>query len=70
MPVLDRWQFLDKFIELKPVMQKQIQITVYIVSSSIDESDYNRAAAIEQVTAFLIKPVTVNQLKQLVINLN
>jgi CheY-like chemotaxis protein len=68
MPVLDGWQFLDKFIELKPVMQKQI--TVYIVSSSIDESDYNRATAIEQVTAFLIKPVTVNQLKQLVINLN
>jgi CheY-like chemotaxis protein len=68
MPVLDGLQFLDKFIELKPVMQKQI--TVYIVTSSIDESDYNRAAAIEQVTAFLIKPVTVNQLKQLVINLN
>jgi CheY-like chemotaxis protein len=68
MPVLDGWQFLDKFIELKPVLQKRI--TVYIVSSSIDESDYNRAAAIEQVTDFLVKPVTVNQLKELVINLN
>jgi len=68
MPVLDGWQFLDKFIELKPSLQKQI--TVYIVSSSIDESDYSRAASIAQVSDFLVKPVTVNQLKELVINLN
>jgi len=68
MPVLNGWQFLDKFIEMKPFMQKQI--TVYIVSSSIDDSDYRRAASIEQVADFLVKPVTVNQLKELVINLN
>jgi CheY-like chemotaxis protein len=67
MPVLDGWQFLERFVTLVPHLDKKI--TVYIVSSSIDEADYRRAAAIEQVSDFMVKPVSVQQLKELVSDL-
>ncbi|MBS7564034.1 response regulator [Mucilaginibacter sp. Bleaf8] len=67
MPILDGWQFLDKFKELIPHFGKKI--TVYIVSSSIDEADFKRAADIEQVSDFMVKPITVQQLRELVSNL-
>ncbi|MBK0380479.1 response regulator [Mucilaginibacter segetis] len=67
MPVLDGWQFLDEFALLKPRLNKKI--TVYIVSSSIDEDDYNRAKAIEIVTDFIVKPLTVDHLKDILFQL-
>lgn len=67
MPVLDGWQFLAEFIRLKPSLKKKI--TVYIVSSSVDEDDYLRAKAIEQVSDFVVKPISVQQLQELVKNL-
>lgn len=54
MPVLDGWQFLDEFVKLTPAKK----ITVYIVSSSIDEADHQRAAEYESVSDFIIKPIT------------
>ena len=63
MPVLDGWQFLDQFRKLVPVLNKKI--TVYIVSSSIDEEDYKRAKAIELVTDFIVKPLTVEHLHEI-----
>jgi CheY-like chemotaxis protein len=63
MPVMDGWQFMDAFIALQPHLTKKI--TVYIVSSSIDEDDYNKAKSIEAVTDFIVKPVTVDALQQI-----
>ncbi|RFZ90310.1 response regulator [Mucilaginibacter conchicola] len=60
MPVLDGWQFLDEFKALVPAIHKKI--TVYIVSSSIDEADYAKAREIELVSDFIVKPLTVNHL--------
>lgn len=61
MPVLDGWQFMDQFVKLMPAIKKKI--TIYIVSSSIDEDDYSRARAIEQISGFMIKPITPEFLK-------
>ncbi|RFZ85943.1 response regulator [Mucilaginibacter terrenus] len=60
MPVLDGWQFLDGFVKLIPKFGKKI--TVYIVSSSIDEEDYARARKISAVSDFIVKPLTVEHL--------
>lgn len=54
MPILDGWQFLDEFTKLKP----QKKITVYIVSSSIDAADHQKALQYEAVSNFFIKPIT------------
>lgn len=68
MPILDGWGFLEKYIPLKPKLNKKI--TVYIVSSSIDPADIERGRAISEVTDFIIKPITrdkfINTIKELV----
>lgn len=56
MPVMDGWEFLEEFISLKPKLEKKIPI--YIVSSSNDPEDIMKAKSINEVTDFIIKPVT------------
>jgi CheY-like chemotaxis protein len=58
MPVLDGWQFLDKFQRLQPAKK----IAIYIVSSSIDAADHEKALAYNEVANFFIKPVTKENL--------
>lgn len=56
MPVLNGWDFLEEYVALRPSLGKQI--VLYIVSSSIDPKDIERARSISEVTDFIIKPVT------------
>ncbi len=65
MPVLDGWGFLDEFIKLKPKITKNI--TIYILTSSIDPADIERAKHYTEVSDFLIKPI---KLEDLVVKLN
>jgi len=68
MPVLDGWQFMDEFIKLNPLIRKKI--TVYIVSSSIDEQDFKRAKSYEEISDFIVKPITGELLKKMVADLS
>lgn len=61
MPVMDGWQFLDEFIKIDPPKE----ITIYIISSSIDPSDVQRAKSYERVSKYLIKPITVDKLRSI-----
>ena len=61
MPVLDGWQFLDEFAKCKPGRK----ITIYIVSSSIDKADHEKALSYEAVSRFYIKPVGKNDLLEM-----
>lgn len=59
MPIMDGWQFLDEFVKIscpKPV-------TIYIVTSSIDPADVERAKSYSSVNNYLVKPITSNNLK-------
>lgn len=58
MPVLDGWQFLDEFIKFD--IKKRI--TIYIVSSSIDDADRTKAASYKEVANFYVKPITKDDL--------
>ena len=64
MPVLDGWQFMDEFIKLSPLINKRI--VVYIVSSSIDRADFNRAKGYEQISDFIVKPVSSATFRKMV----
>jgi CheY-like chemotaxis protein len=64
MPVLDGWQFMDEFIKLRPLIPKRV--IIYIVSSSIDEADFRKAKSYEEISDFIIKPVTVAKLQRIV----
>lgn len=64
MPVLDGWQFMDQFVKLSPLIKKRI--VVYIVSSSIDQRDINKAREYEQISDFIIKPITGAMFRKIV----
>ena len=64
MPVLDGLQFMDEFIKLSPLINKRI--VVYIVSSSIDRADFNKAKGYEQISDFIVKPVSSATFRKMV----
>ena len=64
MPIMDRWQFLDEFIKV-PSSKKVI---IYIVTSSVDPDDVERAKSYGEVDNYLIKPIKADQLMELMNN--
>lgn len=56
MPVMNGWQFLNKYIELKSKIEKEI--TIYIVSSSKNPDDFIKAENISEVDDYIVKPIT------------
>lgn len=65
MPYMDGWDFLDEYMALKPAKK----ITIYVVSSSILDSDRDRAKTYSEVSDYLIKPVEKEQFVQILENL-
>jgi CheY-like chemotaxis protein len=64
MPILDGWQFLEEFRMLKNRLQKEI--TIYIISSSDNIIDRNRAKDFkEEITDYYLKPITIEGLKSI-----
>ncbi|WP_299778259.1 response regulator [uncultured Formosa sp.] len=61
MPIMDGWEFLEEFSKI----EFHKKITIYIVSSSIDPVDIRRAKRYENVSNYLIKPISVNALKNI-----
>ena len=65
MPITDGWGFLEEFHELKEKLGKDIKI--YMVSSSIDPRDLNRARNIPEVTDYVEKPISMNKFSELLL---
>lgn len=69
MPNMDGWEFMEEYaLKLKPKLPKPI--TVYMVSSSINQKDIDRANKISDVSSYLVKPITEPQLRQILKLLN
>ena len=60
MPFVDGWMFLEDFATLKTGLKKDISI--YMVSSSIDPRDVKRAKGDKNVQEYIIKPVSREKL--------
>ncbi|WP_396156963.1 response regulator [Flavobacterium sp.] len=64
MPILDGWEFLEEFKILKNRLQKEIAI--YIISSSDNIVDRNRAKDFkDEIKDYFLKPITVDGLKSI-----
>jgi len=63
MPVMDGWEFLEAYAQIKPKIEKKI--VIYMVSSSIDIRDLDRAKSISEVSDYIIKPISGSQLKSI-----
>ncbi len=56
MPILNGWNFLERFDKFSDHIKKQI--TIYILSSSVDWSDKEKADANPYVKDYLVKPLS------------
>lgn len=64
MPVLDGWEFLEIFTTL--VRRAKKQVSIYVISSSISNDDRVRASSYNEVSGYLLKPITRNTLLDVV----
>lgn len=63
MPYMDGWEFMERYGELKPTLAKNIDI--YILSSSIAESDIMAAKANPNVKGYIQKPITKQDIERI-----
>ncbi|MCU0320876.1 MAG: response regulator [Chitinophagaceae bacterium] len=64
MPVKDGWQFLEEFKQLVHTINKQI--TIFMVSSSVDDYDIKKSKEYSVVTDYIIKPINKERFIQLI----
>ncbi|MDY8135227.1 response regulator [Aquimarina sp. 2201CG5-10] len=58
MPIMDGWEFLHEFSKIKNKLSKKIDL--YVVSSSIDSRDIERAKSIDAVSDYITKPIKLD----------
>jgi CheY-like chemotaxis protein len=61
MPSMDGWEFLDAFQQFEQGIKSHFKI--YMLSSSVDLRDRERAISNENVTSYLEKPFTIENLR-------
>lgn len=59
MPIMNGWEFLDEFTQI----QCDKQITIYIVTSSLDPLDLEKARTYKKVNNYLVKPISIEKLR-------
>lgn len=65
MPIKGGWNFLEDFIEIQNKLPKKI--TIYMVSSSVDDCDIKKAKEFSMVAEYIIKPVNKERFEQLIV---
>ncbi|MAP81151.1 MAG: response regulator [Aequorivita sp.] len=64
MPVMDGFQFMDEYKLIKPKVGKKI--LVYMVSSSVDPHDVEKAKQISEISDYIIKPIRPKELASII----
>jgi len=67
MPIMDGFQFMEEYVKIKPKLNKKI--IIYMVSSSVDPVDIERAKNISDISDYIIKPIKAGQLREIMANL-
>ena len=64
MPIKDGWEFLEDFIQI-PHHNRE-KVTIYVISSSINPSDRERARQYSVVGNYIVKPISEENIKQII----
>lgn len=64
MPIMDGWEFLEKYKAIREELAKHI--IIYMVSSSINPRDIERAKEYSDVMEYLEKPVTLEEIQKMI----
>ena len=61
MPIMNGWEFIEEYVKIN-VPTEGVTPVLYVVSSSIHKADHDKADRISEVSGFIIKPVTLDEL--------
>jgi CheY-like chemotaxis protein len=67
MPIMDGWQFMEEYASIKANINKKIDI--FLLSSSVNPIDIERASKISEVSSYLVKPIKLHEVKKIFKNL-
>ena len=63
MPVMNGWEFLDAYSNIRPALSKPV--IIYVVSSSVDEFDVSKSRQYDTVKGYIVKPVLREKFRQI-----
>lgn len=55
MPVMDGFQFVEEYRKVKQKFDKKI--TIYMISSSVDRADVDKAKGVDEISKYFSKPI-------------
>jgi CheY-like chemotaxis protein len=67
MPIMDGWEFLKEYLLIKPMIPKTV--IIYMVSSSVDERDVLKAKSISEISGYLVKPISSQNIKEVILGI-
>ena len=62
MPIMDGWMFIEEYARIKNDITKKI--VVFMLSSSMNPIDIDRAAKINEISNYIIKPIKFEEVKR------
>lgn len=63
MPIMNGWEFLEDFVKIPN--ENRETVTVYIISSSVDPRDLERIKSYKVVNNYILKPISTNDLEEI-----
>lgn len=63
MPIMNGWEFLEAYSNVRTEVSKTI--TIYMVSSSVDEKDKLRSKGFIDVKDFIVKPLNLTEMRKI-----
>ena len=63
MPIMDGWMFIEEYACLKKDIIKKI--AVFMLSSSVNPIDIERAGKISEISNYIVKPIGFEEVKRI-----
>ncbi len=63
MPIMDGWMFIEEYARLKKDITKKIAI--FMLSSSVNPIDIERADKISEISNYIIKPIKYEEVRRI-----
>lgn len=67
MPNMNGWDFLEEFLAIKPLINKDLDL--FLVTSSIDYRDRERAQDYSHISEFKVKPISYQEMEHILMDL-
>lgn len=64
MPVMDGWEFVEEYKKFKAKLCKKIEL--FLLSSSIAHEDISRAKSTDEISDYIIKPLSTEKIKEII----